>query len=194
MTAKSSRVLFALTLVLTLGVLSCTQEKAKEEMATKPMRTAVAEMNATTGNEAHGTVTFTEVDGGIKVVAHFEGVPEGEHGFHIHEKGDCSSGDGKSAGGHWNPAGMPHAGRDAAQRHVGDLGNITANAEGIADAEFIDSVLTFDGEYSILGKGVILHAGQDDLTTQPTGAAGARLSCGVIKLVEESSEDMSSKN
>ena len=77
------------------------------------MQTAVAEMQTTEGNEAHGTVTFTKVKGGVQVVAHFEGVPEGEHGFHIHEFGDCSSGDGKSAGGHFNPAGASHAGRDA---------------------------------------------------------------------------------
>ncbi len=193
MVAKMSRILFAFMLVAAVSLLSCTKEEAEEETTEMAMRTALAKMNATEGNEAHGTVTFTEVEGGIKVVAHFEGVPESEHGFHIHEKGDCSSDDGKSAGGHWNPAGMPHAGRDAEQRHVGDLGNLTANAEGSADAEFVDSMLTFDGDHSIIGKGVILHAGQDDLTSQPTGAAGARIACGVIELVEKDADGMSSK-
>ncbi|MCZ6820763.1 MAG: superoxide dismutase family protein, partial [Calditrichaeota bacterium] len=74
------------------------------------------------------------------------------------------------------------------------LGNLTANAEGGADAEFVDAMLTFDGDHSIIGKGVILHAGQDDLTSQPTGAAGARIACGVIELVEKDADGMSSKN
>jgi len=173
-----------LTMSLVLVIFGCSkQEGGQQQKATdtKPARKAVAEMAATTGNEAHGTVTFTEVDGGIRVVAHFEGVPEGEHGFHIHANGDCSSGDGKSAGGHFNPDGTAHAGPEAEVRHVGDLGNITANADGIAEKDFVDSVISFEGEHSIIGKGVILHAKADDMTSQPTGAAGARISCGVIK-------------
>lgn len=181
--------LFFLAACFIIALAGCTQQKseqkAEQTAAKKQWRTAVAVMEPTTGNTAHGTVTFTEVEGGIKVTAHFEGVPEGEHGFHIHEKGDCSSGDGKSAGGHWNPEGMPHGGPDSPQRHVGDMGNITANADGIAEKEYVDAHLTFDGKDSILGKGVILHAKRDDLTSQPTGAAGARIACGVIKLQEK---------
>ncbi len=178
-------------LLLSLTLFSCSKnevEQKEETVATKTMRTAVAQMNATTGNQANGTVTFTEVEGGIRVVAHFEGVPEGDHGFHIHENGDCSSGDGKSAGGHFNPAGNPHAGPSAEIRHIGDLGNITANAEGVAEKDFIDAVLSFDAAQSIVGKGVILHAKADDLTSQPTGAAGARISCGSIEVVEISAK------
>lgn len=190
MIVKSINGTLLFAMVLIVGLMGCTKQKeesGKKQPEAKPARKAVAVMEATEGNTAHGKVAFTEVEGGIKVTAHFEGVPEGEHGFHIHEKGDCSSGDGKSAGGHFNPEGHEHAGPDAAMRHVGDLGNITANAEGMAEKEFVDSVISFDGIKSILDKGVILHADPDDLTSQPTGAAGARIACGVIKLVTETS-------
>ncbi len=175
-------VLFALSFAAILGCAQ--QDTTDKEEGMAAVRKAVSEMTATTGNNASGTVTFTEVEGGIRVEASFTGVAEGEHGFHIHETGDCSSGDGKSAGGHWNPAGNPHAGPSGEMRHVGDLGNISANAAGDAVTDFVDPVLTFDGPNSILGKGVILHANMDDLSSQPTGAAGARISCGVIESVE----------
>jgi Cu-Zn family superoxide dismutase len=200
MLGKISKAAFAATLILSVSFIGCTQEdapkedmaemSAPEEMAAEvmpAMRTAVAHMSPTEGNEASGTVTFTEVEGGIRVVAHFENVPEGEHGFHIHEFGDCSAPDGTSAGGHFNPGGMKHSSPDSSMRHVGDLGNIAANADGIAEKEMVDSMLTFDGDHSILGKGVILHADADDLMTQPTGAAGARIACGVVEI-----EDMMS--
>lgn len=192
------------SLVLSVSFLGCSKEEAPKEdmsqmspdegmsteMMEKTMRTAVAHMSPTEGNEATGTVTFTEVEGGIKVVAHFENVPEGVHGFHIHEYGDCSAPDGTSAGGHFNPEGMKHSSPDSSMRHVGDLGNITANADGIAEKEMVDNMLSFDGDHSIIGKGVILHANADDLMTQPTGAAGPRIACGVIELEDMMSDKM----
>lgn len=184
MLQRSNLVLTTFIWLLFVALVGCEQQKQKEAQPAKAMRKAVAQMTATTGNTAHGTVTFTEVEGGVEVQADFEGVPGGEHGFHIHEVGDCSSGDGKSARGHFNPDGYAHAGRDAEQRHVGDLGNITADANGVAKADFTDRVLSFDGAHSILGRGVILHAAADDMTSQPTGAAGARISCGVIEAAE----------
>jgi Cu-Zn family superoxide dismutase len=138
------------------------------------------ELQPTTGNTVSGWVTFESMADHVHVKAEVKGLAPGRHGFHIHEKGDCSSGDGKSAGGHFNPAGAPHAGPDAATRHAGDLGNLEANEEGIARYDGMDFVIRLSGEQSILGKGVIVHAEEDDLTTQPTGAAGARLACGVI--------------
>ncbi len=179
MPTKFGKTLVSLLGLLIIGWFGCSGES--DQTADK-MEIAVAEMQTTEGNEAHGTVTFTKVEGGVQVVAHFEGVPEGEHGFHIHEFGDCSSGDGKSAGGHFNPAGVAHAGPNAEERHIGDLGNITADANGMAHADFVDSHLRIMGDYSIVGKGVVLHADPDDMTSQPTGAAGARISCGVIKM------------
>jgi Cu-Zn family superoxide dismutase len=113
-------------------------------------------------------------------VVHIEGLTPGEHGAHVHEFGDCSSPDGTSAGGHFNPFDQPHGGRDSAHRHVGDLGNVTAADSGVADADFADSVIALQGEASIIGRGMIVHAGRDDLTSQPSGAAGARIACGVV--------------
>ena len=85
-----------------------------------------------------------------------------------------------AAGGHYDPTGAPHAGRDAKARHVGDLGNVTADSAGVVDTTFVDSVIALGGPHSIVGRGVIVHAGADDLKSQPSGAAGARVACGVV--------------
>jgi Cu-Zn family superoxide dismutase len=127
-----------------------------------------------------GVVTFTKVEGGVKIVADVEGLTPGDHGFHIHEFGDCSSADGTSAGGHFNPHGNPHGGPTAEKRHAGDLGNLTADDAGKAHLEWVDPHMVLEGHGSILGRSVIVHAKADDLTTQPTGNAGARVACGVI--------------
>ncbi len=150
-----------------------------------PVTKAVAVLHATKGNNASGIVTFTKTEGGMKVEAPLEGLTAGVHAFHIHEFGDCSAADGASAGGHFNPAGMPHGGPDAEKRHVGDLGNITADESGVAHYERIDAHLAFDGPHSIIGRSVIVHEKADDLTTQPTGAAGARVACGVIGVAKD---------
>lgn len=144
---------------------------------------AISELKATTGNDVKGSVYFTKTDNGIQISAVVSALTPGQHGFHIHAKGDCSSGDGKSAGGHFNPHSVDHGGADAKIRHVGDLGNITADSFGNAKYERIDTMISFNGVNNIIGKGVIIHAGTDDLTSQPTGAAGARVACGVIKKV-----------
>ncbi len=107
------------------------------------------------------------------------------HGFHIHQFGDCSSGDGKSAGGHFNPMNTAHGAPSDEIRHVGDLGNISANSDGVAHFDFVDTGISLAGEANILGRGVILHEVADDLTSQPTGAAGSRLACGVIGIAND---------
>lgn len=142
--------------------------------------TAMARLEATEGNKVTGTVRFTRVDGGVRVVADVDGLKPGEHGIHIHEAGDCSTADGSSAGGHFNPTHQPHGGRDSDKRHVGDLGNITADANGHAHLDFVDDRLELSGPNSIIGRGVIVHAGRDDLTSQPAGNSGARVACGVV--------------
>ena len=109
------------------------------------------------------------------------GLTPGKHGFHIHEKGDCSAADASSAGGHFNPTGMPHGGRRGSQRHLGDLGNITADKSGIARFAFTDGWITLAGVNSIIGHAVVVHAQADDLKSQPSGNAGARVACGVIE-------------
>ncbi len=144
---------------------------------------AVALLIPTEGNAVSGTVTFIRSDDGIAIVANVSGLTPGHHGFHIHQYGDCSAPDGTSAGGHYNPHADAHGGPQAEQRHVGDMGNLIAGEDGMGTLEYTDSTVSFEGENSILGRGVIVHAGEDDLTTQPTGAAGARVACGVIGVV-----------
>jgi Cu-Zn family superoxide dismutase len=141
---------------------------------------AVAVLHPTKGSQVHGVVWFTPEGGKMHVVAHLSGLTPGVHGFHIHEFGDCTADDGTSAGGHFNPGHGPHAAPTAAQRHEGDLGNITADAEGNASLDLTDAMLTLSGPHSIIGRGVIVHAKADDFHTQPTGDAGGRVACGVI--------------
>jgi Cu-Zn family superoxide dismutase len=128
-----------------------------------------------------GTVEFKEVDGGIEVTANVEGLKKGVHGFHIHEKGDCSAADAMSAGGHFNPSNHKHGAPDAEEHHEGDLGNITAGKDGKATTTItIKGVTLAEGDTSIAGKGFIIHAKPDDMKTQPTGNAGDRVACGTI--------------
>ncbi len=148
--------------------------------APAPVTRAVAVLNPLGSSGVSGTATFTKVEGGVKVSARVTGLKEGAHGFHVHEFGDCSAPDGLSAGGHFNPTAEPHAGPHDAQRHTGDLGNLTAGADGVATVEYVDPRASFDGPNSVLGRGVIVHANADDFKTQPTGNAGGRVACGVI--------------
>ena len=141
---------------------------------------AICVLHPTEGNNVTGTVTFSREGDDVKIVADLEGLTPGKHGFHIHELGDCSAPDGTSAGGHYNPENTKHGGPSDAERHVGDLGNIEAGENGTAHLEMTDSMITLNGNRSIIGRAIIVHAGEDDLTSQPTGAAGARVACGVI--------------
>jgi Cu-Zn family superoxide dismutase len=148
-----------------------------------PVARAVAVLSPTEGNAAAGTVVFTKSKGGVRVSVSLTGLPPGPHGFHIHEFGDCSARDGSSAGGHFNPAGHKHAGRQEAERHAGDLGNVEAGPDGKVTHEFVDAHLRLEGLTGIAGRSVIVHAQADDLQTQPAGNAGGRLACGVVGIV-----------
>ncbi len=144
----------------------------------RPM--AIAVLSPGTNSTVRGTVTFTEETEGVRVIASVEGLKPGLHGFHIHEKGDCSSPGFTSAGGHFNPAQSPHGSPTDPQHHFGDFGNLEANDQGLARYERVFNWLTFQGTNSIIGRGVIVHEKPDDLKSQPAGNAGARLACGVI--------------
>jgi len=145
---------------------------------------AIAVLYPTQGNKVQGVVTFVQEKDGVHMVAAIDGLSSGLHGFHIHELGDCSSADGNSAGGHFNPMNMQHGGPTAAQRHEGDLGNLQADASGKARLTAVDAKLSFEGANSIIGRGVVVHAQPDDFTTQPTGASGPRVACGVIGVMK----------
>lgn len=148
--------------------------------AAYPAMPGKAVLYSTKGNTVSGTVDFLPVAEGIKVIADIQGLTPGEHGLHVHAFGDCSAKDAMSAGGHFNPTGQAHGAPTALHHHVGDLGNITANAAGKAHSEVIVKSLSLAGMNSIIGRGVIVHAQKDDLHSQPVGNAGGRVACGVI--------------
>jgi len=148
--------------------------------AADAVTTAKAVLAPTQGNTASGVVIFTKATDGVKVVADVTGLTPGEHGFHIHEFGDCSAPDAMSAGGHFNPKHVDHGAPNATPHHVGDLGNVVADASGNAHYEYVDKSMSFSGANSILGRGMIVHKDKDDLHSQPVGNAGARVACAVI--------------
>ena len=144
---------------------------------------AVAQLQPTRGHAASGTASFRQIGDRVRVHAVVSGLAPGrEHGFHIHEVGDCGSGDGMSAKGHFNPYGKPHGDPKSAERHAGDLPALKAekNGRGKVDVE-VDGISVTPGPGSVIGRAVIVHADPDDFKTQPTGNAGARLACGVIR-------------
>ena len=143
---------------------------------------AVANLEPTKGNDAKGMVTFTQDGDEVRVRVNVTGLKPGAvHGFHVHEKGDCSSGDGMSTGGHFNPMGKPH-GPQSADHHAGDMPSLTADASGNANTSFeLHGVSIGSGATDLVGKGLIVHRDPDDYKTQPTGNAGPRIACGVIR-------------
>lgn len=173
----------ALAAVPLFVVAACSQEAPV--LHETGVETFTATVVPTEGNRAEGVVSFRRTGDGIAITAQIEGLePNSRHGFHIHQYGDCTSPDAESAGGHFNPTGERHGGRHDDERHLGDLGNLEADSQGVATLEYIDERLSMDGPHSILGRGVIVHAQPDDYETQPTGDAGARIGCGVIGVAE----------
>lgn len=166
-----------------------TAEPGETPGATPSMQAAVAELEPTEGNETTGRVTFQPADEGegLHVIAEVRNLSEGEHGFHVHENGDCSAPDASSAGGHYAPNDNPHGAPDDpwSEHHTGDMGNITADGDGVASLDETFDFLSLEGDTSIVGKAVIVHQGEDDLTSQPSGDAGDRLACGVVELEGE---------
>ena len=148
----------------------------------EPLR-ATAQLQPTKGSKTFGEATFEQVNGKVRAVIYVQGLKPGqEHGLHIHEVGDCSSGDGMSTKGHFNPHGKPHARHDSAERHAGDLPSLKAGKDGRAKVDArLDVITVGPGPASVVGRGVIVHADPDDFKTQPTGNAGARIACGVIR-------------
>ena len=167
---KSHLTLLATTLVLT----------ACASMSSGPR--AVAQLQSTTGSTATGTVSFVKSGDKVVVKGEVRGLkPNAEHGFHVHEKGDCSSGDGLSAGGHFNPDGKPHGNHADMAHHAGDLPSLKADASGVAKFSFESaSIAVGSGPSDVIGRGLIVHRDPDDYKTQPTGNAGPRLACAVI--------------
>jgi len=144
---------------------------------------ATAQLQPTKGNKTFGEATFEQAGEKVHAVIYVQGLKPGqEHGLHIHEVGDCSSGDGMSAKGHFNPYGKPHGQPGTSEHHAGDLPALKAGKDGRAKVDvMLDIVTVSAGPTSVVGRAVIVHADPDDYRTQPTGNAGARLACGVIR-------------
>ncbi len=144
---------------------------------------ATAKLQPTKGNTTAGSATFTQIGDKVRVSAVVTGLkPNQEHGFHIHEAGDCSSGDGMSAKGHFNPAGKPHGHHTTTERHAGDMPNLRADGSGRAQVSFdLDVITVSAGPASMIGRGLIVHVQPDDYKSQPVGNAGARMACAVIE-------------
>ncbi len=143
---------------------------------------ATARLLPTQGNAVTGHVTFTKTVNYVLVAGEVQGLaPNTEHGFHVHEKGDCSSADAVSAGGHFNPRGAQHGALEQAEHHAGDLQSLKSDANGVARFSFMASALSVgEGAADVIGRGLIVHRDPDDFKTQPTGNSGPRLACAVI--------------
>lgn len=176
--------LFALAFVAA----GCAQqpEESSQEMDAQSMQEttdftkAVAQIHAKDGGEVLGSVTFEQSDEGVNVNAQLSGLEEGKHGFHIHQYGDCTAADLTSAGGHYNPYNTQHGAPTDSVRHMGDMGNLPVGEDGNGTLDYLDSVIELNGANSIIGRAIIIHSGADDLSSQPSGAAGERVACGVI--------------
>jgi Cu-Zn family superoxide dismutase len=147
-----------------------------------PGKTIEVAVQPKSGSSLSGKATLTETPEGVKVTLALEGLPPGEHGAHVHETGDCSAPDGASAGGHFNPAGNPHALPTGTPRHLGDLGNIAISPDGKGTLDIVapGANLKEGDPNSFLGRAIIVHEKQDD-GGQPTGNAGGRIGCAEIK-------------
>ena len=144
---------------------------------------ASAQLESKSGSKVTGTVSFNKVGDELQVVADIQNLTPGKHGFHIHEKGDCSAADASSAGAHFNPTMKHHGGPANLDHHTGDLGNIEADASGKAHLDW-KGKMSLTGKDSIIGKSVVVHEKEDDLKTDPSGNSGARIACGVIGAAE----------
>lgn len=185
-----------LFLVLSLCLFTCKNDKKKaknldDKMVVKEEKTDTSKklkiaLNAKSNSSVSGNAVFKEENGMVTLTAIIEGLEPGKHAIHIHEKADCTSDDGSSAGGHWNPTAQPHGKwGDAKGYHKGDIGNFTADENGNGTITFSTDQWCMgceDNTKNIIGKSLIVHAGADDFTSQPSGAAGTRVSCaGIIE-------------
>ena len=164
------------TLIISFGMMCALAFAAHGQDVTK----ATCKLESKSGSQVTGMITFTKTGDEVQVVGDITGLKPGKHGFHLHEKGDCSAADAASAGAHFNPGQHKHGGPTTAERHEGDLGNIEADASGKAHIDW-KGKMSLSGGDSIIGKSVVVHEKEDDLKTDPSGNSGARQACGVIE-------------
>jgi Cu-Zn family superoxide dismutase len=165
------------TTILSVSIACALALVARGQDVTK----ATCKLEPKSGSQVTGTLTFTKTGTDVQVVGDISGLKPGKHGFHLHEKGDCSAPDAASAGAHFDFGGQhKHGGPATTERHAGDLGNIEADASGKAHIDW-KGKMSLSGADTIIGKSVVVHEKEDDLKTDPSGNSGARLACGVIE-------------
>jgi superoxide dismutase, Cu-Zn family len=165
------------TIIIAAAFLGVFATMAQAQEVTKAMAT----LEPRSGSQVKGALVFTKTSDGVQVVGDIENLKPGKHGFHIHEKGDCSAPDAVSAGAHFNPTHAHHGGPDTVDHHAGDFGNITADASGKAHVDWKGKWIALSGDNSVIGKSIVVHEKEDDLKTDPSGNSGARIACGVIE-------------
>ena len=182
--ATKTSLLLLLT-VVSISLVSCAVMQ-KIGLSSKPSKQAMAAIGSASGSNLTGTAVFTQNGETITLVVEVENTSPGVHAVHIHEKGDCSAADGTSAGGHWNPTNVAHGAWGEGEFHLGDIGNMTVGEDGTGSITLTTNLweIGTGSDIDIVGKGIIVHADPDDFTSQPTGAAGARIGCGAIELVK----------
>lgn len=184
---KTTRTLLCgATLVLAAAGCPKTEVQKPPTIGQPPMdpaaRTARAMIEARSGSALAGEATFEERDGKVHVVVSVRGATPGQHAVHVHEKGDCSAPDASTAGGHFNPHAMAHGGPESPAHHAGDFGNLTVGEDGTGRIELDTDKLTVgEGPASVQQRAIVVHEKPDDLVTQPAGASGPRIGCGVIQ-------------
>ncbi len=182
----------ALVATLIAGLSACASAPAPRPQAptttTPPgvVLRAVANLASASGSLVSGRLTLSSAEGGVRIRGDIGGLQPGSaHGFHIHETGDCSTVDASSAGGHFNPDTKPHGRSGMGAHHAGDIDNLVADAGGVAHVDaLVRGVGLSAGPNDIVGRAVIVHATQDDYSSQPAGNAGARVACGVIRRLQ----------
>ena len=167
---------------LACGAVAVVSLAACQSMEQGTGQKASANLESRSSSNAKGSVNFIWQGNDVLVTGNFSGLkPNSEHGFNVHEKGDCSSGDGMSTGGHFNPTGHAHGAHGQGMHHAGDLPSLAADAQGVARFSFETTSLTVgQGATDVVGRGLIVHRDPDDFKTQPTGNSGARIACAVI--------------
>lgn len=183
---------FVFSVVITTVFLAACSSAPPEQQVRAPepsstAKQAVANLASASGSLVSGKVTLVPMGKGVHITGVVGGLPPNSpHGFHVHEKGDCSAVDATSAGAHFNPFNNPHGKADAGAHHAGDMNNITTDAEGVAKIDVHLTGVTLGGGAAndIASRALILHAAPDDYTSQPAGNAGARVACGVITVTQ----------
>jgi Cu-Zn family superoxide dismutase len=170
-----------LALLAATGMMAaCTQTAPVDTSGGAAAPRVATAMLRTAANAPAGTATATEVAGGVRIALSVSGLPQGPHGAHVHTTGRCDAPDFTTAGGHWNPTNQQHGTKNPAGPHAGDMPNLLVGTDGTGSIEFTLPGGTFDGLFDADGSAFMVHAGADDLMTDPSGNSGGRIACGVF--------------